>query len=157
MVSNKFPTSFKKLCDLHFLAQSQILILEPMGWMGLGGWPRTKTCNRTWGDRTTLLFWSWSWFCLHHHLVGGALLLITKMLHGSCAGLIMEAHHTWRWRHIIMAKEVLALMVWGGWNAGRQLKEQAAKCWKGDLGSSKRKAAIEVGSGEFGEAKGARE
>ncbi len=102
-------------------------------------------CNRTWGDRTTLLFWSWSWFCLHHHLVGGALLLITKMLHGGCAGLIMEVHHTWRWRHGIMAKEVLALMVWGGWNAGRQFKEEGGKwgrdwrVWKekNRLGSSR--------------------
>jgi hypothetical protein len=25
-------------------------------------------CNRTWGDRTTLLLWSNSWFCLHQHL-----------------------------------------------------------------------------------------
>ncbi len=96
-------------------------------WKGIGNY-----CNRTWGDRTTLLFWSWSWFCLHHHLVGGALLLITKMLHGGCAGLIMEAHHTWRWRHKIMAKEVLALMVWGGWNAGRQFKEEGGK-WGGDM------------------------
>jgi len=108
-------------------------------------------CNRTWGDRTTLLFWSWSWFCLHHHLVGDALLLITKMLHGGYASLIMEAHHTWRWRHIIMAKEVLALMVWGSWNAGRQFKEEAAKRWRGDFGSSKSSAAIEVGSWEFEE------
>jgi len=26
-------------------------------------------------------------------LVGGALLLITKIMHGGCVGLIMEAHH----------------------------------------------------------------
>ncbi len=30
---------------------------------------------------------------MHHHLVGGALLLITKVLHGGYTGLIMEARH----------------------------------------------------------------
>ncbi len=49
--------------------------------------------NQTWGDRTTLPFWSRSWFCLHQHLAGGALLLITKAMHGGCFGLIMETHH----------------------------------------------------------------
>jgi len=37
MVSNLFPISLLNFCDLHFLIQSQILILQPMGWMGLGG------------------------------------------------------------------------------------------------------------------------
>jgi hypothetical protein len=37
MVNNLFPISLLNFCDLHFLIQSQILILQPMGWMGLGG------------------------------------------------------------------------------------------------------------------------
>ncbi len=51
---------------------------------------------------------------------GCALRLITATMHGGCSGLIMEAHHTWGRLHIIMAKEVLAFMVWGGWNAWRR-------------------------------------
>ncbi len=45
-------------------------------------------------------------------------------MHGGYSGVIMDAHYTGGGRHGIMAREVLAFMIWGGLDAWRRW------CWE---------------------------